>query len=121
MKEKIGVYICHCGGNISDYVDVEELGKMLAEENGVVISKDVMFACADSNQKEMVEIVTAYPNAKIIFAHIGRAYYLKNVVPQWSLAMIYRGMADYMVIQVIVLVLMLLFPQISLWLVHAVR
>jgi TRAP-type mannitol/chloroaromatic compound transport system permease large subunit len=49
------------------------------------------------------------------------AYYLKNVVPQWSLAMIYRGMADYMVIQVIVLVLMLLFPQISLWLVHVVR
>ncbi|MCK7513162.1 MAG: hypothetical protein MZV70_60155 [Desulfobacterales bacterium] len=23
--EKIGVYICHCGGNISDHVDVEEV------------------------------------------------------------------------------------------------
>jgi heterodisulfide reductase subunit A2 len=54
MRERIGVYICHCGGNISDYVDVEELGKMLAAEEGVVISKDVMFACADSNQKQMV-------------------------------------------------------------------
>ncbi len=54
MRERIGVYICHCGGNISDYVDVEELGKMLAAEDGVVISKDVMFACADSNQKQMV-------------------------------------------------------------------
>ena len=49
MKERIGVYICHCGGNISDYVDVEELGKMLKDENGVIICKDVMFACADSN------------------------------------------------------------------------
>ena len=28
------------------------------------------------------------------------AYYLKNVVPQWSLSTIYRGMADYMVIQI---------------------
>lgn len=54
MRERIGVYICHCGGNISDYVDVEELGKMLSEENGIIISKDVMFACADSNQKQMV-------------------------------------------------------------------
>jgi TRAP-type mannitol/chloroaromatic compound transport system permease large subunit len=49
------------------------------------------------------------------------AYYLRNVVPQWSLATIYKGMADYMVIQVIVLVLLLLFPQIALWLPHIMR
>jgi TRAP-type mannitol/chloroaromatic compound transport system permease large subunit len=49
------------------------------------------------------------------------AYYLRNVVPQWSLATIYKGMADYMVIQVIALILLLLFPQIALWLPHAVR
>lgn len=54
MKQRIGVYICHCGGNISDYVDVEELGKKFHEEENVVISKDVMFACADSNQKDMI-------------------------------------------------------------------
>ncbi len=55
MKERIGVYICHCGGNISDYVDVEELSKMFHKEENVVIAKDVMFACADSNQKDMVQ------------------------------------------------------------------
>jgi TRAP-type mannitol/chloroaromatic compound transport system permease large subunit len=49
------------------------------------------------------------------------AYYLRNVVPQWSLATIYRGMSDYMVIQVIVLILLLLFPQIALWLPQVVR
>jgi len=49
------------------------------------------------------------------------AYYLRNVVPQWSLATIYRGMSDYMVIQVIVLILLLLFPQIALWLPNVVR
>jgi TRAP-type mannitol/chloroaromatic compound transport system permease large subunit len=49
------------------------------------------------------------------------AYYLRNVVPQWSLATIYKGMADYMVIQVVVLILLLLFPQIALWLPHVVR
>ncbi|MHC1705509.1 MAG: CoB--CoM heterodisulfide reductase iron-sulfur subunit A family protein [Tenuifilaceae bacterium] len=55
MKQRIGVYICHCGGNISDYVDVEQLSKLIEKENGVVVSKDVMFACADSNQKEMIQ------------------------------------------------------------------
>ena len=49
------------------------------------------------------------------------AYYLRNVVRQWSLSTIYRGMADYMVIQVIVLILLLLFPQIALWLPRVMR
>ena len=43
------------------------------------------------------------------------AYYLRNVVPQWSLATIYRGMADYMIIQVVVLVILFFFPMLSLW------
>jgi len=59
MKQRIGVYICHCGGNISDYVDVEELGKMFHQEENVIVSKDVMFACADSNQKDMVADIQA--------------------------------------------------------------
>jgi len=59
MKQRIGVYICHCGGNISDYVDVEELGKMFHLEENVVVFKDVMFACADSNQKDMVADIQA--------------------------------------------------------------
>ena len=49
------------------------------------------------------------------------AYYLKNVVPQWSLTTIYRGMADYMVIQVIVLAIIFFYPDISLWLVRAIK
>ena len=43
------------------------------------------------------------------------AYYLKQVVKQWSLKLIYRGMADFMVIQCICVVLVLIFPQIAMW------
>ncbi len=53
-KKRIGVYICHCGGNISDYVDVEQLRGIMDQEENVVVSKNVMFACSDSNQKEMI-------------------------------------------------------------------
>jgi tripartite ATP-independent transporter DctM subunit len=44
------------------------------------------------------------------------AYYLKQVVPKWSLGTIYRGMADFMIIQVIGLGLVIAFPQIAVWL-----
>ena len=59
MNKKIGVYICHCGGNISDYVDVEKVRQSVEKEEGVFLAKTTMFACADSNQQEMVDDVKA--------------------------------------------------------------
>ena len=53
-ERRIGVYICHCGGNISDYVDVEAVREALKDEPGVVVSTDPMFACADGTQHDMI-------------------------------------------------------------------
>jgi TRAP-type mannitol/chloroaromatic compound transport system permease large subunit len=44
------------------------------------------------------------------------AYFLKGVVPEWDLKDIYGGMMQFMVIQVFGLILIILFPQIVLWL-----
>ncbi len=44
------------------------------------------------------------------------AYFLKGVVPEWDLRDIYIGMMQFMVIQLIGLILILVFPQIALWL-----
>ena len=44
------------------------------------------------------------------------AYFLKGVAPQWALSDIYKGMMQFMVLQVIGLVIVMLFPQIALWL-----
>lgn len=44
------------------------------------------------------------------------AYFLKGVVPEWDLKDIYAGMIQFMVIQVIGLLLIIFFPQIALWL-----
>ena len=44
------------------------------------------------------------------------AYFLKGVVPEWELKDIYLGMMQFMVIQVIGLILIIIFPQIALWL-----
>jgi tripartite ATP-independent transporter DctM subunit len=44
------------------------------------------------------------------------AYFLKGVVPEWDLKDIYKGMMQFMCIQVVGLILLMVFPQIVLWL-----
>jgi TRAP-type mannitol/chloroaromatic compound transport system permease large subunit len=44
------------------------------------------------------------------------AYFLKGVVPQWELGDIYKGMLQFMGLQLVVLALIVAFPQIALWL-----
>jgi len=44
------------------------------------------------------------------------AYFLKGVVPDWELKDIYAGMMQFMVLQIIGLLLILYVPQIALWL-----
>jgi len=44
------------------------------------------------------------------------AYYLKQVVKDWSLATIYKGMFEFMVLQVIAIAMLIAFPAIATWL-----
>lgn len=44
------------------------------------------------------------------------AYFLKGVVPEWDLKDIYLGMMQFMVIQLLGLLLIIAFPMIALWL-----
>ena len=44
------------------------------------------------------------------------AYFLKGVVPEWDLKDIYIGMMQFMVLQIIGLILIIVFPQLVLWL-----
>jgi heterodisulfide reductase subunit A len=53
-ERRIGVYICYCGGNISDYVDCEYVRDAIENEDGVAVAKTTMFACSDAPQQEMI-------------------------------------------------------------------
>lgn len=56
-KEKIGVYVCHCGSNIAGIVDVAEVrewaGQRLAGR-GVTVARDYKFMCSSLGQ-ELIE------------------------------------------------------------------
>jgi tripartite ATP-independent transporter DctM subunit len=43
------------------------------------------------------------------------AYYLRQVVKEWSLATIYKGMFEFMILQVIAIALIVAFPPIATW------
>ena len=55
QKRKIGVYICHCGGNISDHVDVEAVKRQVEERYDVSVARTTMFTCSDAAQTEMMK------------------------------------------------------------------
>jgi heterodisulfide reductase subunit A len=47
---KIGVYICHCGVNISSTVNVTQVRDFAAKQPHVVIARDYKFMCSDPGQ-----------------------------------------------------------------------
>ena len=52
---RIGVYVCHCGGNISDVVDVEKVVHVAAGLPNVVVARREMFMCSDAGQQGIAE------------------------------------------------------------------
>jgi heterodisulfide reductase subunit A len=52
---KVGVYICYCGGNISDQVDVEKVRDQMEELPEVAVARTNMFMCSDPGQEMIME------------------------------------------------------------------
>ncbi|HYF92505.1 MAG TPA: CoB--CoM heterodisulfide reductase iron-sulfur subunit A family protein [Symbiobacteriaceae bacterium] len=50
MSPRIGVYICHCGTNISAKVDCTEVARYAAGLPGVAIARDYKYMCSDPGQ-----------------------------------------------------------------------
>jgi heterodisulfide reductase subunit A len=59
-KRRIGVYVCHCGGNISDYVDVRQVVAAVKADADVVVARDAMFTCSDATQQEIAQDIAEH-------------------------------------------------------------
>jgi heterodisulfide reductase subunit A2 len=55
LKHKVGVYICYCGGNISDHVDVEKVRERIEKQPEVAVARTNMFMCSDPGQEMIME------------------------------------------------------------------
>lgn len=56
-QPRIGVFVCHCGGNISDTVDVEKVVNATRGLPGVAVVERNMFMCSDPGQQMIAEAV----------------------------------------------------------------
>jgi heterodisulfide reductase subunit A2 len=53
--KKVGIYLCYCGGNISDHVDVETVRDRVEQIPGVTVARTNMFMCSDPGQELIME------------------------------------------------------------------
>ena len=53
QEPRIGVYVCHCGLNIAQTVDCPKIARDAATGEGVVVSKDIVYACSEPGQQQI--------------------------------------------------------------------
>jgi len=68
VSEKIGVYICHCGSNIADKVDVGEVARWAQGLSDVAISRDYKFMCSSPGQEIIEEDIKTLGLTRVVVA-----------------------------------------------------
>ena len=65
---RIGVYVCHCGLNIAQSVDCPKVAQDVAGAEGVVISKDIVYACSEPGQQQIKQDIIDNGLDRIVIA-----------------------------------------------------
>ncbi len=68
MKEKIGVYVCHCGKNIAETVDVEEVTKFASGLPGVKIARHYIYMCSEPGQELIKKDIKEHGLTRVVVA-----------------------------------------------------
>ncbi len=67
-EARVGVYVCHCGGNISDKVDVQQVAERVARIPGVVVARTHTFMCSDPGQGLIQEDIRREGLTRVVVA-----------------------------------------------------
>ena len=65
---RIGVFICHCGENISATVDVAKVAEKAGKLSGVAFSVDYKYMCSDPGQTLIIESIKKHKLTGIVVA-----------------------------------------------------
>ncbi len=65
---KIGVYVCHCGINIADHVDVEAVKNCAENHPKVAVARNYTYMCSDPGQDLIVKDIETYQLDRIVVA-----------------------------------------------------
>ena len=64
----IGVYVCHCGGNISDVVDVDRVVQAASQFENVVVVRETPAMCSQAGQDLIVEDLRSQTIDRVVIA-----------------------------------------------------
>jgi heterodisulfide reductase subunit A len=67
-EPRVGVYICYCGGNISDVVDVEAVVAGAGQLPNVVMARANTFMCSDPGQQMIMDDIEALGVDRVVIA-----------------------------------------------------
>jgi heterodisulfide reductase subunit A2 len=70
-KERVGVYVCHCGTNIAGVVNVAEVSKWAADNlahEGVVVARDYKFMCSSLGQELIQKDIKEQKLTRVVVA-----------------------------------------------------
>jgi heterodisulfide reductase subunit A len=67
-KVKTGVYICHCGTNISATVDVKSVAEFAQGLPNVTVAREYTYMCSDPGQDLIKEDIKEYDLNRIVVA-----------------------------------------------------
>ncbi len=65
---RIGVFICHCGENISATVDCQKVAEEMAKQKGVVYSIDYKYMCSDPGQTMVKDAIKEHGLTGVVVA-----------------------------------------------------
>ncbi len=67
-RPRIGVYVCHCGLNIAQSVNCNEVAEFAAQIEDVIISKDIVYACSEPGQQQIKDDIEEYSLDRVVVA-----------------------------------------------------
>ncbi len=65
---RVGVFVCHCGPNISKVVDVKSVVEYAKTLPGVVFAEDYTFACSETDQRKLQERIAENKLNRVVVA-----------------------------------------------------
>lgn len=68
QEARIGVYVCHCGLNIAQTVDCKKVADGAAGAEGVVVSKDIVYACSEPGQQQIKQDIIDNDLDRVVIA-----------------------------------------------------
>jgi heterodisulfide reductase subunit A len=65
---RIGVFVCHCGTNISSTVEIDQVVEAVKKESGVAYVTNTLYACAQDNQDMIKQTIKDQNLNRVVIA-----------------------------------------------------